>query len=108
MTINFLDSLRALLTSIRQTIQSIPLTLWLLFMCILVIALIILFIVFIINKKTNTSANREQDPPLENNKNNVNDNTSSNAERIPPLGGWFTEFLSRKGYVNIGDLSLSF
>ncbi len=106
MTSPFLDSLRALLNSMRQTIQSIPLTLWLLFICILVIALIVLFIVFIINKKTNTGVNRDQDPPLENNNNK--DNTSSDIERMPPLGGWFTEFLSRKGYVSVSDLSLSF
>ncbi len=58
MTNSFLDSFRFLLNSIRQTIQSIPLTLWLLFICVLVIALIILFIVFIVNKKTNADVNR--------------------------------------------------
>ena len=58
MTNSFLDSFRFLLNSIRQTIQSIPLTLWLLFICVLVIALIILFIVFIVNKKTNAEQER--------------------------------------------------
>jgi hypothetical protein len=83
MTSPFLNSLRALLDNMRQTIQSIPLTLWLLFICILVIALIVLFIVFIINKKTNTGVNRDQDPPLE--KNNNKDNASSDIERMPPF-----------------------
>ena len=62
--------------------------------------LILLYIMYISNKKSDV--NRENEPTL--NKDPVYDET----ERMPFHGGWLSEFLSRKGYFRVGDLSLSF
>ena len=99
---SFMDFFRQLLNSIRVSLQSVPITLWLLFICILVIVLILLYIVYISNEKSDV--NRQNEPKLNNDPNALQNET----ERMPFHGGWLSEFLSRKGYFRVGDLSLSF
>ena len=99
---SFMDSFRQLLNSIRASLQSVPITLWLMFICILVIVLILLYIMYISNKKT--QANRDKEPTLSKDPNAPFEET----ERMPFHGGWLSEFMSRKGYFRVGDLSLSF
>lgn len=97
---SYMDSFRQILNSIRATLQSVPLTLWLLFICMLVIVLILLYIMYISNKKA--QAEKENEPKLS------KDPIYNETERMPFHGGWLSEFLSRKGYFRVGDLSLSF
>ncbi len=57
---------------------------------------------YISNKRT--EINREQETATAKDHNAPYDET----ERMPPIGGWFSEFMSRKGYFRVGNLSLSF
>ena len=57
---------------------------------------------YISNKKT--EINREQETATAKDHNAPYDET----ERMPPIGAWFSEFMSRKGYFRVGNLSLSF
>jgi len=105
---SLLDRFRHFLNSLRIGFQSMPMTLWLLFISILVIVLILLFIMYASNKKAGVNRDKEAtlDPGAD-----TNDPTKipyDEAERMPPIGGWLSEFLSRRGYFHVGELSLSF
>ncbi|MDP3371398.1 MAG: type VI secretion protein IcmF/TssM N-terminal domain-containing protein [Candidatus Paracaedibacteraceae bacterium] len=103
-----LQYFQTFMNSIRLGFQSVPMTLWLLFICILVIIVILLFIMYVSNKKTEPDKSGE--PAREDKTNYSADDKAiyEEIERMPPLGGWISEFLSRKGYFSVGELSLSF
>ncbi len=102
-----IDYLRQFLNSARTGFQSISLMVRLLSISIILIILIIIYILYISNKKT---IEYEKNHPnlSESDTAKTREDFFDSSEKMPPIGGWISEFLSRKGYFHVGDLSISF
>ena len=99
------EILRNLTTYVQGAFRSIPLVI----VVLLVVALVVMLITIILTilamrrasykkakaekkEKTPGAVKAEEDEPY----------------KLPPIGGWVSEYLSRKGYVKVSTLSLSF
>lgn len=104
-----LHTLHSTVDYVRHAFSSLPLVI----IVLLVIAFVVMFITIILTiLSMKRSAPKIPKPPsaaaAEKEKKKKEAEEGEEGGKLPPLGGWISEFLSKKGFFHVSTLSLSF
>ncbi len=99
------DVMRAMTDFIRHAFSSLPWVIIVLLIIALIIMLLTLLLAVLAIHKARVKVPK---PPSAKAEKESAEEGEKDKRKLPPLGGWVSEFLSKKGFFHVSTLSLSF
>jgi type VI secretion system protein ImpL len=101
-----LNTLRTMTDYVRLAFSSLP---WVIIILLIIAAIIMLLTLLLAMMSVRKAGTKAHLPPsAKAQKEGDGEEDENNQTKLPPLGGWISEFLSKKGVFHVSSLSLSF
>ncbi len=97
------NAFRTMTDFVRHAFSSLP---WVIIILLIIAAIIMLLTLLLAIMASRRAATKTPSPPSA--KAQKEDSDEEDKTKLPPLGGWISEFLSKKGFFHVSSLSLSF